>query len=405
MARTTRWTLWAAAAVTLIGAAACNDSQSPRPRALLGLPDVGTLAVTVTTSGSNTPSGYTVIVDGSSSQSVGATGVATFLGLPSGSHTVLLSGVPSNCSVSGDNPRTVSLIAGLVAATTFSVSCTAPPPPPTTGDLTVTTGTSGSNIDADGYTVTADGNASKSVGTNGPVTFTGLSAASHTVVLSGVASNCSVSGGPSRTVSVPAGGTASTSFSVSCTAPTGNLTVITGTSGSTIDADGHTVSVDGDASEASGTNGSVTSTGLSAARHTGLLSGAASNCSVTGGMSRTVSVPAGGTASTSFSVSCTAPPPETGNLTVTASTTGSNLDPDGYTATVDGGASQSVGTNGSVTFTGLSAGSHSVALSGLAANCSVSGANPQTVTVPSGGTATATFAVSCAPTGGGTGSR
>ncbi len=494
MARTTRWTLWAAAAVTLIGAAACNDSQSPRPRALLGLPDVGTLAVTVTTSGSNTPSGYTVIVDGSSSQSVGATGVATFLGLPSGSHTVLLSGVPSNCSVSGDNPRTVSLIAGLVAATTFSVSCTAPPPPPTTGDLTVTTGTSGSNIDADGYTVTVDGNASKSIGTNGSVTFTGLSAASHTVVLSGVASNCSVSGGTSRTVTVPAGGTASTSFSVSCTAPTGNLTVTTGTSGSNIDADGYTVTVDGNASKSIGTNGSVTFTGLSAASHTvvlsgvasncsvsggpsrtvsvpadatastsfsvscaapppqtgnltvttsttgsnldpdgytatvdggasqaigtngsvtfsGLsaashtvvLSGVASNCSVTGGMSRTVSVPAGGTASTSFSVSCTAPPPETGNLTVTASTTGSNLDPDGYTATVDGGASQSVGTNGSVTFTGLSAGSHSVALSGLAANCSVSGANPQTVTVPSGGTATATFAVSCAATGGGNG--
>src|SRR5438067_4012741 len=406
MARTTRWTLWAAAAVTLIGAAACNDSQSPRPRALLGLPDVGTLAVTVTTSGSNTPSGYTVIVDGSSSQSVGATGVATFLGLPSGSHTVLLSGVPSNCSVSGDNPRTVSLIAGLVAATTFSVSCTAPPPPPTTGDLTVTTGTSGSNIDADGYTVTVDGNASKSIGTNGSVTFTGLSAASHTVVLSGVASNCSVSGGPSRTVSVPADGTASTSFSVSCAAPppqTGNLTVTTSTTGSNLDPDGYTATVDGGASQAIGTNGSVTFSGLSAASHTVVLSGVASNCSVTGGMSRTVSVPAGGTASTSFSVSCTAPPPETGNLTVTASTTGSNLDPDGYTATVDGGASQSVGTNGSVTFTGLSAGSHSVALSGLAANCSVSGANPPTVTVTSGGTATATFAVSCAATGGGNG--
>src|SRR5206468_1707653 len=177
---------------------------------------------------------------------------------------------------------------------------------------------------------------------------------------------------------------------------TGDLTVTTGTSGSNIDADGYTVTVDGNASKSIGTNGSVTFTGLSAASHTVVLSGVASNCSVSGGPSRTVSVPAGGTASTSFSVSCTAPPPETGNLTVTASTTGSNLDPDGYTATVDGGASQSVGTSGSVTFTGLSAGSHSVALSGLAANCSVSGANPQTVTVPSGGTATATFAVSCA---------
>src|SRR5438094_1406948 len=407
MARTTRWTLWAAAAVTLIGAAACNDSQSPRPRALLGLPDVGTLAVTVTTSGSNTPSGYTVIVDGSSSQSVGATGVATFLGLPSGSHTVLLSGVPSNCSVSGDNPRTVSLIAGLVAATTFSVSCTAPPPPPTTGDLTVTTGTSGSNIDADGYTVTVDGNASKSIGTNGSVTFTGLSAASHTVVLSGVASNCSVSGGPSRTVSVPADGTASTSFSVSCTAPppqTGNLTVTTSTTGSNLDPDGYTATVDGGASQAIGTNGSVTFSGLSAGSHSVALSGLAANCSVSGANPQTVTVPSGGTATATFAVSCAATGGGNGTLTVTTSTTGSDLDPDGYTVTLDGGAtSQPIATNGSVSFTGPAA-DHTVALSGMAGNCSVSGANPRTVTVPSGGTVSTTFSVTCAATGGGTGS-
>src|SRR6184192_3953899 len=407
MARTTRWTLWAAAAVTLIGAAACNDSQSPRPRALLGLPDVGTLAVTVTTSGSNTPSGYTVTVDGSSSQSVGATGVATFLGLPSGSHTVLLSGVPSNCSVSGDNPRTVSLIAGLVAATTFTVSCTAPPPPPTTGDLTVTTGTSGSNIDADGYTVTVDGNASKSIGTHGSVTFTGLSAASHTVVLSGVASNCSVSGGTSRTVTVPAGGTASTSFSVSCTAPppeTGNLTVSTSTTGSNLDPDGYTATVDGGASQSVGTNGSVTFTGLSAGSHSVALSGLAANCSVSGANPQTVTVPSGGTATATFAVSCAATGGGNGTLTVTTSTTGSDLDPDGYTVTLDRGAtSQPIATNGSVSFTGP-AGDHTVALSGMAGNCSVSGANPRTVTVPSGGTVSTTFSVTCAATGGGTGS-
>src|SRR5205085_906381 len=149
--------------------------------------------------------------------------------------------------------------------------------------------------------------------------------------------------------------------------------------------------------------GSVTFSGLSAGSHTVAISGVASNCSVSGGTSRTVSVPAGGTASTSFSVSCAAPPPTTGNLTVSTSTTGSNLPSGGYTVTVDGGASQSIGTNSSVTFTGLSAGSHSVALSGVAANCSVSGANPQTVTVPSGGTATASFTVTCAATGGGNG--
>src|SRR5437016_3151878 len=183
MARTTRWTLWAAAAVTLIGAAACNDSQSPRPRALLGLPDVGTLAVTVTTSGSNTPSGYTVTVDGSSSQSVGATGVATFLGLPSGSHTVLLSGVPSNCSVSGDN-RTAAATAGSPVGTSYAVSCA--PTGPTTGSLSVTTATSGASgdVDPDGYSVTLDGTTSRAIGDNATTTFSGLAPGSHTVVLS-----------------------------------------------------------------------------------------------------------------------------------------------------------------------------------------------------------------------------
>jgi hypothetical protein len=65
--------------------------------------------------------------------------------------------------------------------------------------------------------------------------------------------------------------------------------------------------------------------------------------------------------------------PASGNVTVTTSTTGSNLDPDGYTVTVGGTQSQAIATNGSVTFSGLSAGSHAVALSGVAANCTVSG--------------------------------
>ncbi len=74
----------------------------------------------------------------------------------------------------------------------------------------------------------------------------------------------------------------------------------------------------------------------------------------------------------------------TGDLRVTNTTTGSNLDPDGYTVTVDNTTSQPMATNGSTTFTALAAGDHSVALSGVAANCSVAEANPQTVTVPGG---------------------
>src|SRR2546421_599834 len=219
MARSTRWSSMATAAAVLVIAGACNDSQSPKPRALLGLPDVGTIAVTVTTSGSNAPGGYTVSVDGSS-QSVGANGLATFIGLPPGSHTVRLSGVPANCSVGGDNPRSVSLIAGLVAATTFSVSgMPPPPPPPTTGDLTVTTSTSGSNLDADGYTLTLDGGATRAIGVNGSVTFSGVSAGSHTVVLSGVAGNCTGSGGGPPPGGGPAGGARAAPLAGGCPPP------------------------------------------------------------------------------------------------------------------------------------------------------------------------------------------
>src|SRR3989449_5720772 len=100
----------------------------------------------------------------------------------------------------------------------------------------------------------------------------------------------------------------------------------------------------------------------------------AANCSVSGANPQSVNVPTGGTATTTFAVSCAA---TTGNLAVTTNTTGSNLDPDGYTVTIDGGPSQTIATNGSVTFNGLAAGNHQVTLSGMAANCSLSGANPQ----------------------------
>src|SRR5207247_10634259 len=95
-----------------------------------------------------------------------------------------------------------------------------------------------------------------------------------------------------------------------------------------------------------------------------------------------------------FSVSCAPVGSGSGSLTVTTSTTGYNLDPDGYTVTIDGTNSEPIATNGSVTFT-APAGANPVALSGVAANCTSRRANPQTVTVTAGGAATTTFAVTC----------
>src|SRR5947199_288635 len=234
---------------------------------------------------------------------------------------------------------------------------------PLPGALAVSAITTGSSLDPDGYTVTVDGDQSSRIATTGVVTFTGLAAGDHRVARTGVAGNCSVRGDNPRTVTVPAGGTGSTTFSVSCSATSGSLAVTTSTTGSNVDPDGYTVTVDGNRSQAIATNGSVTFSGLSAGDHTVALSGVAGNCSVSGPNPQTVSVPAGATASMTFSVSCGG---TTGGLAVTTSTTGSNLDPDGYTVTVDGSQSQAIAMNGSVTFSGLSAGDQKVALSGLA---------------------------------------
>jgi hypothetical protein len=105
------------------------------------------------------------------------------------------------------------------------------------------------------------------------------------------------------------------------------------------------------------------------------------------------------TASTSLdntvSFETTAP---TGNLTVTAATTGSDI-PAGYTLSTSGpggSASQPIGANETVTFPGIASGDYTVELLEVAANCTVSGANPRTVTVPADGTGSTTFSVSCA---------
>ena len=205
-----------------------------------------------------------------------------------------------------------TLTAALGAAAPVATSApfdVAPAPLPPPGGLTVTTTTTGANLDPDGYTVMVDGSASQTIAPSGSVTFTNLTPGSHTVTLSGVAANCTVTGGGSRTVTVTSGGTATTAFSVSCSATTGNLMVTTTTSGSSQEPDGYTATLDGGSSQAIGTSASVTFSGLAPGSHTVVLSGVATNCTVASGTSRTASVVAGGTASASFAVTCTTPPP------------------------------------------------------------------------------------------------
>lgn len=182
----------------------------------------GSLDVTTSTTGSNVPSGYTVTVDGNTSQPSGINATVTFAGLAAGSHTVVLSGVPANCTVSGSATQTVTVTGGQTATAAYSVSCVTPP-----GSLAVTTSTSGTSLPS-AYTLTVDGSQSRAVGINATTTFTSLAAGSHSVVLSGVPSNCTLSGSATQTVTVPSGATATASYSVNCITPNTTPTVSAG---------------------------------------------------------------------------------------------------------------------------------------------------------------------------------
>src|SRR5207249_2912815 len=348
----------------------------------------GDLTVTTATSGPSAPSSYTVTVDGGQSRTIAANnGSTTYSGLTATDHTVALTDVPTIRSVSGGNSKTVTVPSGGTGHADFTISCVTP-----TGDLTVTTATTGPSAPSS-YTVTVDGGQSRTIAANnGSTTYNGLSATDHTVALTDVPANCTASGGNSKTVTVPSGGTGHADFTISCVTPTGDLTVTTATTGPSSPSSYTVTAALCQTRTIAANNGSTTYSGLTATDHTVALTDVPTNCTVSGGNSKTVTVPSGGTGHADFTISCVTP---TGDLTVTTATTGPSA-PSSYTVTVDGGQSRTIAANnGSTTYNGLSATDHTVALTDVPANCTASGGNSKTVTVPSGGTGHADFTITC----------
>lgn len=101
-----------------------------------------------------------------------------------------------------------------------------------------------------------------------------------------------------------------------------------------------------------------------------------------------------------FTLACgddpTAPP---ASIRVNVSTTGGDLDEDGYQIVIDTGNPITVGTYASVLVSYISAGTHVVRLNGIAANCAADSGPSQSVTVQPGETVQVEFTLTCAPTG------
>lgn len=172
----------------------------------------GNLAVTTTTSGEDVdPDGYEVEIDGIPSGAIETADTRVFSDLPTGDRLVELTGLAGNCAVQGDNPRLRTIIDGQTTLTTFAVDCVV-----TTGAIEVTVSTSGPLQDPDGYTVDLDGAETRDTDPDDTVTFTGVAEGSHTVTLSGIASNCDVDDENPVVVNVTAGDTAEVEFDVDC---------------------------------------------------------------------------------------------------------------------------------------------------------------------------------------------
>ena len=185
--------------------------------------------------------------------------------------------------------------------TTSSIATVATPPTPLRS-IEVSTSTTGSDLDLDGYSVSIDGTPGIPIGTNAVVSLT-LPIGSHSVELVGVAQNCVVDGANPRTALVTVEGTARVAFATSC-APSGSAEIITVTTGIDPDPNGFAVAVDGGPNYAIATNGTTIVSALLPGKHLARLSGLAPNCDVTGANPREIDILVGQTVALSFDVVC-----------------------------------------------------------------------------------------------------
>ena len=272
---------------------------------------------------------------------------------------------------------------------------------PEPGSLDVTTATTGPEPDLDGYTLSIDGAAPVAIAVNASRHTENMVPGQHTVALDGLAGNCTVATGVGVRIEVLAGAAAAVRFDVTCAATTGTIEVVTTSTGSPPDPDGYQLQLDGSPGQAIGASATVSIPGTAPGPHTIGLSGLAANCSLAGDNPRAVTVSPGAVAPVAFTIACTPLPPTTGSIAITTTTTGAPQDPDGYAFTIDQGGAQPIGVNATASIAGLAAGNHAVRLQGAAANCTIGGANPRTIAVVAGETATTTFAVTCTATTGG----
>ena len=179
--------------------------------------DPSTLRLSVLTTGSNPdPDGYTYALDAGTAVPMATNDVVVVGGLNPGPHDLTIGDVTGNCSVAGGATHSITLLQSDTTDILLTVSCGE------ASSIRLTTVTSGGDPDLDGYTYSIDGSAPAVIGSNASVTVGGIVPGNHDLEITGVAGNCSLAGGGSRTVTVTQNATADVTLTVTCvgTSPT-----------------------------------------------------------------------------------------------------------------------------------------------------------------------------------------
>jgi hypothetical protein len=369
-------------------------------------PATGTLRVSAPTTGFRSTAPYAAGVSPcdfihACSTSVSPGGTA-LMQLNTGTYTVTLDAIPSGCTVAGSRSQQVTIGQGQTVDVTFSVTC------PPAGTVHVTASVTGGDPDNSFFVTEGECDYYYYDCTSVPITvgysvdFT-LAPGNHSIGLSGIEGNCTVAGANPRSVMVVSNVRTDVNFAVTCVA-TGRIRVSVSTTGPDPDA-GYQVTIGAcnvwPCTLSADANGFVEFDRVPGTYFV-QLSDVASNCSVSAPNPASVTATAGTTTNVAFAVTCTAlpPPPPTGVVRVTAPTTGTNRDL-AYNVVNESscdfyyGCTQlSLAASGAVEFTAV-AGSQVFRLTDIAANCTVTGANPATVTVVGNATTELAFPVTC----------
>ena len=158
-------------------------------------------------------------------------------------------------------------------------------------------------MDPDGYIYSLDGGAAATLDPNGSVILNGLNPGGHELDVGGVASNCVLLGGATRTIVLVQGDTTDILLTINCQGPP-ILNLITATAGGDLDFDGYTYALDGGAPAAIGPNAQVTLFGLVPGPHQLVIGDVAPNCTLAGGTTRTLTLTASTTLDVQLSVTC-----------------------------------------------------------------------------------------------------